>query len=100
MITSDHGGARDAVRTTELVRRLAAVRRVDADPDRPVRLDRGHAAIRGRRRPHGDPLHRANLAIVLLPRLLGRDAGAALFERLVAMAAPQPPSARRHLHGI
>ena len=65
-----------------------------------LRLDRLDAAVRGRRRAHGDPLHRADLAVVLLPRLLRRGAGAAVAQRLDAMAAPQPPLSRRDLRGL
>jgi hypothetical protein len=89
-----------AVASPKLVRRLATVRRADAGPDRLVDLDRRHAAVRGRRRADGDPLHGANFAVVLLPRLQRRGAGAALAERVDAMAAPQPALSRRHLRRV
>ena len=57
----------------------------------------GMRRLRGRRRADGDPLHRADLAVVLLPRLRRRGAGAAMAECVDAVAAPQPPLSRRHL---
>src|SRR6195256_2900631 len=97
MITSFAGGEHHAVAAPKLVRRLATLRRADAGADRLVDLDRGHAAVRGRRRADGDPLHGANLAVVLRSRLQRRGAGAALAERVDAMATPQPALSRRHL---
>src|ERR1700680_808158 len=47
MITSSQeAGVRHAIASSKLVRRLAAVRRADACPDRAVHLDRQHAAVR------------------------------------------------------
>src|SRR5258708_24245559 len=97
MITSIAKGEHHAVAAPKLVRRLATVRRADAGADRLVDLDRRHAAVRGRRRADGDPIHGANLAVVVRARLQRRGAGAALAERMDAMAAPQPALSRRYL---
>jgi hypothetical protein len=51
-------------------------------------------------RADGDPFHRANLAGVVLPRLLGRRAGPDVAEHIDPMAAPQPPLPRRQLCGL
>src|SRR4030095_11216484 len=83
-----------------LVRRLAAVCRARRGADGSVNLDIRHARLRGRGRTHGDPLHGADVAVVLLPRLLRRRAGAAVAECLDAMAAPQPPLSRRQLRRL
>lgn len=44
--------------------------------------------------------HRTDLAIVLLPRLVGRRAGAALVQWPDALATPQPPLSRRALRRL
>src|ERR1700692_4183750 len=93
-------GERYAAASSKLVRWLAPGRGADADPDRIVGLDRRHAAVRGRRRAHGDPVHGADLAVVVRSRLQRRGAGATVAKSMDAMAAPQPALSRRQLRGL
>src|ERR1700736_4968286 len=98
MITLE--GERYAAASSKLVRWLAPGRGADADPDRIVGLDRRHAAVRCRWRAHGDPVHRANFAVVVLSGLQRRGAGAAVAWSMDAMAAPQPALSRRQLRRL
>src|SRR5690242_20863658 len=84
----------------KLVRWMAAVCPARIGADGALHLDIRHARLRSRRRAHGNPLHGADVAVVLLPRLLRRGAGAAMAECLDALAAPQPPLSRRHLRRL
>src|SRR5260370_1377325 len=52
--------------SSRLVRRLAAVWRADANPDRLLPVDRPHAAVPGRGDPHWYPLHPPTFADLLL----------------------------------
>ena len=82
----------------KLVRGLAAVRRADADPGRPVRLDRRHAAVRRREPAPGDPRDGADFAVPLrlpLPPGAGRfapDASPSGSATTAAISASPSPS--------
>src|ERR1700735_4412922 len=99
MITLYHGG-HYAAASSKLVRWLATVRSADVDPDRVIGLDRRHAAVRGRRRAHGDTVHRADLVVVVLPGFQRCGAGAAVAKFVDAMAAPQPALSWRQLRDL
>src|ERR1700722_6010051 len=99
MITLYHGG-HNAAASSKLVRWLATFRGGGIDPYRFIGLDRRHAAVRCRRRAHGDPVHRADLVVVVLPGFQRRGAGAAVAEFVDPMAAPQPALSWRQLRGL
>ena len=66
----------------------------------PGALARVDARLRGRRRQAGDPLHRAHLAVVLLPRLLRLGPAFSVAGPVHALATAQPAPSRAVLRGL